>query len=312
MRVRFWGVRGSIPMPGPTTNRYGGNTSCVEVRPASGDPIIIDAGTGLRRLGKELAAGVFGDGGGTAHVLISHTHWDHIQGLPFFAPLYRAGNQVHVYARQRENQHLRTVFATQTDAPYFPVPLDALQASLEFRGLVEGEAFTIGAAQVRCTRLNHPWVAMAYRVDVDGAGVVYASDTAPFSDVLLEHDFIKTPPVVGAPLAPDGERQLQRMRASLVEMCRGADLLIYDTQFTPEEYRQRPHWGHSTPDDALAIARDAGVPRLCLYHHAPARTDDQLDAVLEACRAGVRAAGTGIEVLAAYEGLELVLGEDAP
>src|SRR5579872_1145925 len=138
MKVRFWGVRGSFPVPGPTTVRYGGNTSCVEVRRGEpGNPdaprIIIDAGTGLRRLGKEMMQEEFGRGCGQAHLLVSHTHWDHIQGLPFFAPVYQASNRFHVYARQRDDTHLRAVFASQTDSPYFPVPFENVQADVAFR-----------------------------------------------------------------------------------------------------------------------------------------------------------------------------------
>jgi len=310
MKVRFWGVRGSIPVPGRQTNRYGGNTSCVEVRPRGGWPIIIDAGTGIRRMGKTLMESQFGDGRGVAHVLISHTHWDHIQGLPFFAPFYTAGNQVHVFARQREDTHLQAVFASQTEDPYFPVPLASLRADIQFHELVEGNSFDIDGARVTCTRLNHPWIAMAYRIDCDGAAVVYCSDTAPFTDVLLEHEFIKAPPELGRPLPPAVVEKLAAMRSGLVSLCRGADLLIYDTQFTPEEYRQRPHWGHSTPDDAIAVAREAGVKQVCLYHHAPMRTDDQQDMILAQTRELSRRAGDPFEVVAAYEGLEIVLGED--
>jgi len=310
MKVRFWGVRGSLPVPGRHTNRYGGNTSCVEITPRGDWPIIIDAGTGIRKLGKSMMENHFGEGRGTAFVLISHTHWDHIQGLPFFSPFYASGNHIHVFARQREDTHLQHVFASQTEDPYFPVPLAALRADIEFHELVEGTRFDVGRATVTCTRLNHPWIAMAYRVDVDGASVVYCSDTAPFTDVLLEHEFIATPPKVGGPLDPSVAAKLASMRAALVAMCRGTDLLIYDTQFTPEEYRQRPHWGHSTPDDAILVAREAGVKRLCLYHHAPARTDDQQDAILTAYRDQVRASGDAFEVLCAYEGLEVALGDD--
>jgi phosphoribosyl 1,2-cyclic phosphodiesterase len=308
MKVRFWGVRGSIPVPGRQTNRYGGNTSCVEVRPRRGTPIIIDAGTGLRRLGKTLMESEFRDGRGVAHLLISHTHWDHIQGLPFFSPLYTRGNQLHVFARQRDDTHLRAVFASQTEDPYFPVPLTSLKADIAFRELADDARFQIGRALVTCTRLNHPWIAMGYRIDVDGASVVYASDTAPFTDILLEHEFIAKPPVLGAPLNPTDASKLQTMRDDLVSLCRGADLLIYDTQFTPEEYRQRPHWGHSTPDDAIAVAREAGVGHLVLYHHAPARTDDQQDAILAQYRALL--ASEGLPLSAAYEGMEITLGEE--
>lgn len=308
MKVRFWGVRGSIPVPGPHTNRYGGNTSCVEVRPKHGSPIIIDAGTGIRRLGKSLMQSEFGDGRGVAHLLISHTHWDHIQGLPFFAPLYQDGNELHLFARQRDDTHLRAVFASQTEEPYFPVPLSSLKADINFHEIVEGQRFDIGRARVSCTRLNHPWIAIAYRIDVDGASVVYASDTAPFTDILLEHEFIAKPPVVGAPLAPADAAKLRAMRDGLVALSQGADLLIYDTQFTGDEYRSRPHWGHSTPDDAIEIAREARVKTLALYHHAPGRSDDDQDAILQAQRA--RLVGESFDIVAAYEGLEIVLGDD--
>lgn len=308
MRVRFWGVRGSIPVPGPQTKRYGGNTSCVEVRPRGASPIIIDAGTGIRHLGKILMQGEFGEGRGSAHLLISHTHWDHIQGLPFFSPLYQEGNELHLFARQRDDTHLRAVFESQTEDPYFPVPLSSMKADLCFHELVEGQEFEIGRAKIACTRLNHPWIAMAYRIDVDGASVVYASDTAPFTDILLEHEFIAKPPVLGDPLDPADAAKLQAMREGLVRLSKGADLLIYDTQFTPEEYRSRPHWGHSTPDDAIAIARDARVKTVALYHHAPARTDDEQDAIIEQYRTILSA--EPFDIIGAYEGLELTLGDD--
>jgi phosphoribosyl 1,2-cyclic phosphodiesterase len=308
MKVRFWGVRGSIPMPGPQTNRYGGNTSCVEICPRRGDPIIIDAGTGIRRLGQELTKNAFGSGRGRAHLLISHTHWDHIQGLPFFAPLYQRGIDLHIYARQRDDTHLRAIFASQTEDPYFPVPMASLQANVTFRELRDGESFAIDGARVGCTRLNHPWIAIAYRVDLDGGSLVYASDTAPFSDLLLEHEFIAQPPASDRPLAPTDAAKLAAMRERLVALCRGADLVIYDTQFTPAEYSDKPHWGHSRPDDAIAVALDAGARTVALYHHAPMRSDDEQDAILAACQERLR--GLPLEVIAAREGLEIALGEN--
>jgi phosphoribosyl 1,2-cyclic phosphodiesterase len=308
MKIRFWGVRGSYPVPGPTTNRYGGNTSCVEVRPKNGPHVIIDAGTGLRRLGKDLMQTAFGEGRGTAHLLISHTHWDHIQGLPFFAPLYQSGNKLYVYARQRDDTHLRAVFASQTEDPYFPVPFNAAKADVAFRELVEGARFNLGPVQVTCTRLNHPWIAMAYRLDCDGASVVYSTDTAPFKDILLENEFIKTPPRLGDPPSPEHAAKLRSMREGLIDLCRGADLVIYDTQFTSEEYQQRPHWGHSTPDDAIDIALAAKAKTLALFHYSPERSDDEQDQVFEETKAKV--AGTGLEVIASQEQMELSLGEN--
>jgi phosphoribosyl 1,2-cyclic phosphodiesterase len=310
MKVRFWGVRGSIPVPGPTTARYGGNTSCVEVRPRDGSPIIIDAGTGLRRLGKSLMEEAFGDGKGKTSILISHTHWDHVQGLPFFSPLYREGNQVHIFARQRDT-HLEAVFSQQHDMPYFPVPLSAMHAEMHFHELIEGARFEIGPARVSCTRLNHPWIAMAYRIDVDGAAVVYCADTAPFTDILFGREFMVQPPALDQPLPPDVVAELTKMRAGVVALARNADLLIYDTQFTMDEYRLRPHWGHSHPDDAIAIAREAKVKRLCLYHHAPMRSDDENDVILARYREVVKQSGDRFELLSAYEGLEVTLGDDS-
>lgn len=308
MKVRFWGVRGSIPVPGRTTSRYGGNTSCVEIRPRGEAPIIIDAGTGLRRLGKALMEEAFGDGRGKASILISHTHWDHVQGLPFFSPLYRAGNQIEIFARHRDT-HLEAVFSQQHGAPYFPVPLSAMHAEMSFHALTEGARFELGGARITSTRLNHPWTALAYRVEVDGAVVVYCADTAPFTDLLLGNEFVTRAPALDQPLAPDIAAELARMRAGVVALADRADLLIYDTQFTHDEYRLRPHWGHSHPDDAIAIARDARVKRLCLFHHAPLRTDDENDAILARVRGVVEAREERFEVMSAYEGLELTLGD---
>ena len=310
MKVRFWGVRGSIPVPGRATSRYGGNTSCVEVRPRNAPPIIIDAGTGLRRLGKSLMEEAFGDGRGSATILISHTHWDHVQGLPFFSPLYRAGNKIEIFARQRDT-HLEAVFSQQHDSPYFPVPMSAMQADMGFHEIIEGAKFELpGGIRVSCTRLNHPWIAMAYRIDCDHASLVYCADTAPFTDILFGRDeFMTTPPSLDEPLPSAVQAELERMRAGVVSLAKKTDLLIYDTQFTYDEYRLRPHWGHSHPDDAIQIARDAGVKKLCLFHHAPMRSDDDNDRILEKYRAVVAANNDGMQIDSAYEGLEIPLGD---
>jgi phosphoribosyl 1,2-cyclic phosphodiesterase len=303
VKVRFWGVRGSYPVPGPHTSRYGGNTSCVEVRADGGPRIIIDAGTGIRKLGKEMMQEEFGRGQGVAHLLVSHTHWDHIQGLPFFAPVYQRGNRFYVYARQRDDTHLRAVFASQTDSPYFPVPFENVQAEVAFRELVEGAHFEIGSVKVACTRLNHPWIAIAYRLEADGHALAYVTDTAPFRDILIEQEFIRTPPKPGEPLKPEDAAKLKAMRDGVVRLCAGCDLVIYDTQFTPEEYRQKPHWGHSCPEDAIEIARAAGAKGVVLFHHAPERTDDEMDQLVT----DHRRATPDLDILAAIEGMELTL-----
>ncbi len=309
MRVRFWGVRGSLPVPGLKTERYGGNTSCVEVQSAAGTRIIIDAGTGIRRLGQELMRTEFREGKGTAHILISHTHWDHIQGMPFFAPLYEAGNRLMVYARERDDVHLRAVFATQNEAPYFPIAFDDTRADVDFQGLGDDEKFSIDDVQVVTARLNHPYLATAYALTVDGARVSYVADTAPFSHILFGEEFIGAPPPPDHELPPGDRDKLAAMRAAVARLCEGSDLVIYDTMFTAEDYRLMPHFGHSRPADAIEIAKEAGARKVALFHHAPERSDAEVDAMLADAGNLARTAGGGIEVIAAFEGLDLALGK---
>jgi phosphoribosyl 1,2-cyclic phosphodiesterase len=298
-----------LPVPGARTERYGGNTSCVEITSSAGTRIIIDGGTGIRRLGKEMMRAEFESGKGQAHILVSHTHWDHIQGLPFFSPFYREGNRLFVYARQRDDQNLRSVFASQADAPFFPVSFDRTRASVSFRELHDGASFEIEDFSVSTARLNHPHTATAYAVTADGAKVAYISDTAPFTDILFGQEFLSGPSSRNAKLSRGDKAKLNAMASAVARLCDDADLVIYDTMYTPDEYRQLPHFGHSRPSDAIAVCAKAGCKTLALFHHAPDRSDAEVDTVLADARVQAKEAAKTLEVVAAFEGMDLMLGK---
>jgi len=298
-----------LPVPGARTERYGGNTSCVEITSSAGTRIIIDGGTGIRRLGKEMMRAEFESGKGQAHILVSHTHWDHIQGLPFFSPFYREGNRLFVYARQRDDQNLRSVFASQADSPFFPVSFDRTRASVSFRELHDGASFEIEDFSVSTARLNHPHTATAYAVAADGAKVAYISDTAPFTDILFGQEFLSGPPSRNAKLSRGDKTKLSAMAGAVARLCDGADLVIYDTMYTADEYRQLPHFGHSRPSDAIGVCAKASCKTLVLFHHAPDRSDAEVDTVLADARAQAEAVAKSLEVVAAFEGMDLMLGK---
>lgn len=282
MLVRFWGTRGSIATPGEGTIRYGGNTSCVEVTSDAGDIILIDAGTGANALGKALT-----DQGRAkrGHILISHTHWDHIQGLPFFAPLFAAGNEWHIYGPRALSHSLRDILAGQMDYAYFPVALNAFAANVQFHEVVEG-GFTIGDVRVTTQYLNHPALTVGYRLEADGASVVYASDHEPHS------------PHAGEGRADEAESG----DLAHIEFIRDADLVIHDAQYTADEYPEKLGWGHSTIEYAVDVAIAANVRQLALYHHDPARTDEAVDGLIEAARQRVAKLGADLVVTGAAEG----------
>ena len=293
MDVTFWGTRGSIAKAGPTTVRYGGNTSCVEVRSDSGTLVVLDCGTGAHGLGIDLMERSLGepvDG----HLLISHTHWDHIQGLPFFAPLLTAGGEWHVYGPRGLAGSIGETLAGQMQYSYFPVTVEQLAASVDYHDLVEG-TFHVGDITVHTLYLNHPALTLAYRLEVDGASVVYAPDHEP-------HE---------RRLADGGDIASSRHDLAHARFFEGADLLIHDSQYLAEEYPAKAGWGHSTVEYVVEVARVADVGMVALFHHDPTRTDAMVDDVLVRVRDLAAARGWGGEIIAATEGDTISLSGEA-
>jgi len=299
MQVRFWGTRGSIATPGPRTVQFGGNTSCVELERASGDVLIFDCGTGARLLGDALTAGQAKPL--SACILFSHTHWDHIQGFPFFAPAFEPRNTIAVYAPEGGRRSLRDTLARQMEHSYFPVDLTQLPATLTYHDLGEG-AHSIGGARVVARYLHHPAVTLGYRVEVDGAVIVYACDHEPFGAALWRTD---APPGRLDSILHDGDRRHAQFLA-------GADLLIHDAQYTPEEYAAKKNWGHSTFEYVVELAATAGVRRLALTHHDPGHDDELMVAIEARARALAARHGSPMEVLCAREGARLLVDARDP
>ena len=285
MRVRVWGARGSLATPGPSTVRYGGNTSCFEITSPSGALIIIDCGTGMRELGQHLRDAQPAPHRG--HILISHTHWDHIQGIPFFEPFFTPGNTWDLYAPKGVRQSLRQALEGQMQYSYFPVRLDELGAEIRFHELVEG-TFQIADVTIRTRYLNHPALTFAYRLEAEGAAIVYASDHEPHSRHLA-----------------DGTGHVAGEDLRHCEFLKNADLVIHDAQYLATEYPQKIGWGHSTVEYALTVCRLARVRRVFLTHHDPSRDDNAIDAIVAKARSNLQDAGCAMEVAAAKEGTAL-------
>jgi len=292
MKLRFWGTRGSIATPGPETNHFGGNTSCVQVTTASGDLLIFDCGTGAHR----LAAALMGQGRKSieANILLGHTHWDHIQGFPFFSPAFVKGNSVAIYGPEGSRGSLQHVLAGQMEFTYFPVDLNQLPAAITYHDLTEG-VYNIGGARVATQFLNHPAMTIGYRVEADGVAIVYLVDHEPFSDQLWRAD---AEPGRIESILHDGDRRHARFMAD-------ADLVIHDAQYTPAEYGPKKTWGHSTYDYVVRIAAAAGVKRVALTHHDPGHDDAFIEDIERSARALALQIGAGLDVFCAYESCEI-------
>jgi phosphoribosyl 1,2-cyclic phosphodiesterase len=277
-KLSFWGVRGSTPTVDPATWRYGGNTPCLELIAPDGTQVILDCGTGLRMLGSRWA--MPGEKRPPkAHIFVTHYHWDHIQGVPFFAPFYAESNEFHFYSFRSKflgRDSLKQVFETQMASPYFPVDMSAMCAKRKFQEVAGGESFTIGENKITAKWLNHPQGCLGFRIETPAGTVAYATDNEP------------------------GEAQLDN---SLRELAAGADIFINDAQYTPEQLAsERRGWGHSTWKEGVRVAREVNATTLVLFHHDPDSTDRTVDTILRQARDEFDS------VFAASEGMVITLG----
>lgn len=275
LNVTFHGVRGSTPCSGPSTEKYGGNTSCVSVTTEGQQPILFDLGTGLRYFGKQFAN--LCDGALRATALVTHLHWDHVQGLPFFTPMLKEGSHLSIYGPlQSDGSSFQSAMENAVSPPTFPVNFDAFPGTFEFHSVANDE-FTIGEFTVTSRNVPHTGITVGYRLDFNGKSVAYISDHQQ--------------PLDGTFDFPDSVR----------ELVNGVDLLIHDSQYTPQEFALKANWGHCTPEFAIRIGAECGAKKVVLFHHDPERTDAELDAIIkfsESC---------GVEVVAAAEGLTITL-----
>ena len=279
MNVRFWGVRGSIPCPGETTAKYGGNTACVEVYIESLDRrIIIDAGSGIRELGNKLISDGNGNGRLRAEIFLTHTHWDHIMGFPFFAPIYSPSSEIKIYGPVTyEEETLKDVLSGQWSYRYFPVRHEELSARLEYIDLKEGEYDLGQGIRLQTKYLNHPLLCLGYRFEFNGKVLCTAFDTEPYANVFCTDP---NDPGYDAEMAREGELAAAEENMRMERFVKGADLLIYDAQYTQSEYEQSHlGWGHSPIEHVLKAARRSQVKHLALFHHDVLRTDEQLESM---------------------------------
>lgn len=281
--VRCLGTRGSIPSPGPATAGFGGNTSCLEVRVGS-QLIIFDAGTGLRLLGEKL---LDGEEPVEASLFLTHFHWDHILGFPFFAPLYDPAASLRVLGPRQEELDIQTLSAREMGQVYFPVPLEALAANLTFEHPQVG-GWESGGIRVRSMRVRHPSYTVGYRAETDRHSICYVPDNE-----------------VAGTTSPDDDGWRDRF----LDFLEGADVLFHDAMYTAEEYEDRTGWGHSTYHQTMELAAEAGVQQLFFFHHPPERSDVELNSILDGTRSRASRRGLSLEVNAAFEGKQVRIEE---
>jgi phosphoribosyl 1,2-cyclic phosphodiesterase len=298
MKLTFWGVRGSIPTPGKHTVRYGGNTPCLELRLDDDRLIIFDAGTGIRSFGDYL---INNGESVKAYLFISHPHWDHIQGFPFFKPAFIPGNELTIVGTERAEKSLSEIISEQMNRIYFPVQLHDLKAKIKFVPVSEEGEMNVFDAVVKMIYVNHPGFALGYRVDYRGKSLIYISDNEPFDRASAVSLSNFEPKVKEKYLNSGSEDPNQRV----FDFCRNADVLIHDTTYTPEEYIDRIGWGHSDYLFSMRLAAEANVKKLIIFHHDQNHSDEKIDDILKKCKKEIRSRGYKFECEAAIENMSI-------
>lgn len=298
--IKFWGVRGSIPVPGASTVEHGGNTTCLEVS-AAGRKIILDAGTGIRLLGRNLREAVDGQSSDKEiTLLLTHTHWDHIQGLPFFIPQLKPGTRLRILGCEGAREGLATLLTRQMESPFFPIPLRGFPANIEIEEMAAPE-FHVGQVHGSAFPANHPGTCMGYRLEFKGHSIVFFPDNEPHLGK-LRHSLESTP--------AEEASAAKEKHARMVNFVHNADVLVMDAQYDRDEYASHVGWGHGCVDDVVDLSIEAGVRHLVLFHHDPDHTDAKLRQMEQAARQRVRAAGSHMKVTSAVEGATLQIAEE--
>ncbi len=295
--IRFWGTRGSIPSPSPENLRYGGNTTCVEVR-ADGEIIVLDAGSGIRPLGIALDR-EFQSRPIKLSVLITHAHWDHIQGFPFFKPAYDSKNEIRIFGFDGAGATFREIMAEPMRSPFFPITMRELSARMDINKLNEMK-FSLGKLDIHAAFVNHPGICAGYRIFTSGGSVAFLPDHEPYEFFLHS--------ARGKQLSPEEAKEMAAdQHAALVQFLHGSDVLILDSQYTDQEYDKHIGWGHGSISSAVALAIEAEVQTLLLFHHDPSHDDKMVDTMVESARELAMKSGSHLEIAGARQGSEFLL-----
>lgn len=291
MKLKFWGVRGSIASPGPDTARYGGNTTCLEIRTDAGHLILLDGGTGIHRVALSLLGSMPLD----VNIFLTHTHWDHIQGLPFFIPIFVPGNKITLHGPLDpvSGSGVEQVMEVQMQYSFFPVREAELRANMQYRSLAPGQSVEVGDAYITPILLNHPVINYGYRIDCGRKSFFFTGDHEPHANIYSPED--------------EGYAGFQdivdKQRADIERAIRGVDVLVADSSYTPEEYATKVGWGHGTYDSCMKLARDIGAKTLFCTHHEPTRSDDALETAFAAALKRQADAASKVDIHLSREGL---------